>query len=147
MFLDKMIKENEVPASLEWRVNMPSGSSRILAPESRQTCSRLQSLVMGIVLNIRGFLDNAWNLAVNEPKKVVHCLKVGLALSLVSVFYYMRPLYDGVGGNAMWAVMTVVVVFEYTVGEYDASLFCPFINSLCMYKSVDLESNGRFYTL
>ncbi|PHU09778.1 Aluminum-activated malate transporter 10 [Capsicum chinense] len=115
-----MVKENKVPTSLEWRVNMPDGSSRILAPESRQTSkfiSRLQGLVMGIVLNIRGFLDNAWSLAVNEPKKVVHCFKVGLALSLVSVFYYMRPLYDGVGGNAMWAVMTVVVVFEYTVGS------------------------------
>ncbi|KAJ8529308.1 hypothetical protein K7X08_036143 [Anisodus acutangulus] len=116
-----MVKENEVPASLEWRVNMPSGSSRILAPEeSRQTCrfiSILQSLVMGIILNIREFFQNAWTLAVNEPKKVIHCLKVGLALSLVSVFYYMRPLYDGIGGSAMWAVMTVVVVFEYTVGS------------------------------
>lgn len=121
-----MVKENEVPGRLEWRVNMPNGSSRILAPESRETCNRLQSLVMGIFLNIRGFLDKAWNLAVNEPKKVVHCLKVGLALSLVSVFYYMKPLYDGVGGNAMWAVMTVVVVFEYTVGECDSSLLCPF---------------------
>ena len=28
-----------------------------------------------------------------------------------------KPLYDGVGGNAMWAVMTVVVVMEFTVGE------------------------------
>lgn len=113
-----MVKENEVSAaSLEWRVNMPSGSSQILVPESRQTC-RLLSLIMGLVSNIRKFFDKAWNLAVNEPKKVIHCLKVGLALSIVSLFYYMRPLYDGVGGNAMWAVMTVVVVFEYTVGEY-----------------------------
>ncbi|XP_009600330.3 aluminum-activated malate transporter 10 [Nicotiana tomentosiformis] len=112
-----MVKENEVSAaSLEWRVNMPSGSSQILVPESRQTC-RLLSLVMGFVSNITKFLDKAWNLAVNEPKKVIHCLKVGLALSIVSLFYYMRPLYDGVGGNAMWAVMTVVVVFEYTVGS------------------------------
>ncbi|CAN1299748.1 Aluminum-activated malate transporter 10 [Linum perenne] len=39
-----------------------------------------------------------------------------MALSVVSVFYYMRPLNDGVGGNAMWAIMTVVVVFENTVG-------------------------------
>lgn len=44
-------------------------------------------------------------------------LKVGLSLALVSIFYYTRPLYDGVGGAAMWAIMTVVVIFEYTVGE------------------------------
>jgi hypothetical protein len=49
----------------------------------------------------------------------VHGLKVGLALTLVSVFYYSRPLYDGVGGAAMWAVLTVVVVFEYTVGKFN----------------------------
>jgi uncharacterized membrane protein YccC len=47
---------------------------------------------------------------------VVHGLKVALALTLCSVFYYVHPLYDFTGGNAMWAVLTVVVVFEYTVG-------------------------------
>ncbi|KAI3444383.1 hypothetical protein Pfo_001048 [Paulownia fortunei] len=72
--------------------------------------------VMGFISKIWGFLQRAWKLGVNEPKKVMHCVKVGMALSLVSLFYYMRPLYEGVGGNAMWAVMTVVVVFEYTVG-------------------------------
>ncbi|KAK4411531.1 Aluminum-activated malate transporter 10 [Sesamum angolense] len=71
---------------------------------------------MGFLTNIWGFLQRAWTIAVHEPKKLMHCLKVGLALSLVSLFYYMRPLYQGVGGNAMWAVMTVVVVSEYTVG-------------------------------
>ncbi|KAF2298040.1 hypothetical protein GH714_007572 [Hevea brasiliensis] len=40
----------------------------------------------------------------------------GTALTVVSLFYYLRPLYEGFGGNAMWAIMTVVVVFENTVG-------------------------------
>lgn len=42
---------------------------------------------------------------------------MGVALTLVSLFYYVRPLYDGVRGNAVWAIMTVVLVFEYTVGK------------------------------
>ncbi|KAL2893302.1 Aluminum-activated malate transporter 2 [Bienertia sinuspersici] len=54
---------------------------------------------------------------VAEPTKFTHCLKVGLALTLVSLLYYMRPLYESVGKNAMWAVMTVVVVSEYTVAS------------------------------
>ncbi|KAL4562606.1 hypothetical protein LXL04_026634 [Taraxacum kok-saghyz] len=62
------------------------------------------------------FFDKARDIAATEPKKVIHCLKVGIALSVVSLFYYMRPLYDGLGGNAMWAVMTVVVALEYSVG-------------------------------
>lgn len=44
-------------------------------------------------------------------------LKVGLSLALVSIFYYTRLLYDGVGEAAMSSIMTVVAVFEYTVGE------------------------------
>ncbi|XP_071703775.1 aluminum-activated malate transporter 10-like [Rutidosis leptorrhynchoides] len=62
------------------------------------------------------FFKKAWALGIDEPRKFFHCLKVGVALMVVSLFYYMRPLYDGVGGSAIWAVMTVVVVFEYTVG-------------------------------
>ncbi|KAK8944572.1 Aluminum-activated malate transporter 10 [Platanthera zijinensis] len=60
--------------------------------------------------------EMVWRLGADDPRKVLHGLKVGLALAIVSLFYYLRPLYDGVGGAAMWAVMTVVVVFEFTVG-------------------------------
>lgn len=57
-------------------------------------------------------------IAQDDPRKVIHSLKVGLAISLVSLFYYYQPLYENFGLSAMWAVMTVVVVFEYTVGEF-----------------------------
>ncbi|KAF2289614.1 hypothetical protein GH714_037521 [Hevea brasiliensis] len=52
----------------------------------------------------------------DDPRRVVHSLKVGLALTLVSLLYYSRTLYDGFGVAGMWAVLTVVVVFEFTVG-------------------------------
>ncbi|XP_073027867.1 aluminum-activated malate transporter 10-like isoform X2 [Primulina eburnea] len=114
-----MVKESEASGGLEWRINMPDGSSKILVPESMprtRVCGALQGVLMGFLSKFWGFIHKAWNLGLNDPKKFFHCIKVGLALCLVSVFYYMRPLYHGVGGNAMWAVMTVVVVFEYTVG-------------------------------
>lgn len=56
-------------------------------------------------------------LAKDDPRRVVHSLKVGLALNLVSLLYYLRPLYDNFGVSAVWAVMTVVVVLEYSVGK------------------------------
>ncbi|XP_016497353.2 aluminum-activated malate transporter 8-like [Nicotiana tabacum] len=52
----------------------------------------------------------------DDPRKIWHAAKVGLALTLVSLFYYFRPLYDGFGQSAIWAVLTVVVVFEFTAG-------------------------------
>ncbi|XP_015900377.3 aluminum-activated malate transporter 8 [Ziziphus jujuba] len=52
----------------------------------------------------------------DDPRRVIHSLKVGLALTLVSLLYYWRPLFDGFGIAGIWAVLTVVVVFEFTVG-------------------------------
>jgi hypothetical protein len=62
---------------------------------------------------------------------VVHGLKVALALTLCSVFYYVHPLYDFTGGNAMWAVLTVVVVFEYSVGMSPME-YCYIVHSITM---------------
>lgn len=63
-------------------------------------------------------LREAKKVGEDDPRKIVHSFKVGLALTLVSLFYYYRPLYDGFGVNAMWAVLTVVVVFEFSVGKH-----------------------------
>ncbi|TKY50685.1 Aluminum-activated malate transporter 12 [Spatholobus suberectus] len=57
-----------------------------------------------------------WEVGKEDPRRVVHSLKVGSALTLVSLLYLMEPLFKGIGQNAMWAVMTVVVVMEFTVG-------------------------------
>ncbi|KAG9457959.1 hypothetical protein H6P81_002467 [Aristolochia fimbriata] len=46
----------------------------------------------------------------------IHSIKVGVALVFVSLLYLVRPLYDQVGDNAMWAIMTVVVMFEFYAG-------------------------------
>ena len=124
-----IIMGKEASRKLEWRINVSDGVSERLEPETgailRAWTWFKRLMLGGFILKICKFLEKAWNLAVDEPKKVIHGLKVGLAISLVSLFYYMRPLYDGVGGNAMWAVMTVVVVFESSVGQYSKSFhFC-----------------------
>ena len=58
-----------------------------------------------------------WKVGKEDPRRVVHSMKVGTALVLVSLLYLLEPLFNGIGKNAMWAVMTVVVVMEFTVGE------------------------------
>ncbi|XP_068339830.1 aluminum-activated malate transporter 2-like [Pyrus communis] len=52
----------------------------------------------------------------DDPRRIVHSLKVGLAVLLVSLLYYFQPFYNGLGDTAMWAILTVVVVFEFSVG-------------------------------
>ncbi|XP_076881395.1 aluminum-activated malate transporter 10-like [Bidens hawaiensis] len=105
---------------VEWSIRVGDGSSMVLETEHTHGVTRLwdrlKGLVVRFVMRVWMFLKKAWDLGVDDPRKFFHCLKVGVALMVVSLFYYMRPLYDGVGVSAIWAVMTVVVVFEYTVG-------------------------------
>lgn len=51
-----------------------------------------------------------------DPRRVVHALKVGCSLTLVSLLYLLEPFFKGIGQNSIWAVMTVVVVLEFTAG-------------------------------
>ncbi|KDP28457.1 hypothetical protein JCGZ_14228 [Jatropha curcas] len=108
----------EASNKLEWRISVDDGTSEKLVAESdgpvvKKIWVWLKNL---IILKVWKFLEKAWMMGVADPRKVIHGVKVGVALCVVSLLYYMRPLYEGVGGNAMWAVMTVVVVFENTAG-------------------------------
>ncbi|CAN8231549.1 unnamed protein product [Cochlearia groenlandica] len=57
-----------------------------------------------------------WEIGQEDPRRAIHALKVGLSLTLVSLLYLMEPLFKGIGSNAIWAVMTVVVVLEFSAG-------------------------------
>lgn len=111
-------------AAPEWRVTVPEGATVTVEREAGR-CRRaavvwawqLVSCVAALGSRASGLAGRVWKIGADDPRRAVHGVKVGLALALVSVFYYTRPLYDGVGGAAMWAVMTVVVVFEFTVGK------------------------------
>ncbi|KAL4572060.1 hypothetical protein LXL04_018829 [Taraxacum kok-saghyz] len=67
------------------------------------------------------FISNVWHFIgkhreQQHAKKVIHCIKVGTALVLVSLLYLLDPLFKQVGENAMWAIMTVVVVYDFYAG-------------------------------
>jgi len=53
-----------------------------------------------------------------DTSKMIHCTKVGISLVLVSLLYLLNPLFKQVGENAMWAIMTVVVMFEFSAGTF-----------------------------
>lgn len=71
---------------------------------------------------LRGVARQAIELAKDDPRRLIHSLKVGLTVTLVSLLYYLQPLYNNLGASAMWAVMTVVVVFEFSVGMFSYPL-------------------------
>lgn len=54
----------------------------------------------------------------DQRQRIVHPLKVGVALSIASLLMILDAPDDFLGSNAIWAVMTVVVVFESSVGKH-----------------------------
>ncbi|CAH8327468.1 unnamed protein product [Eruca vesicaria subsp. sativa] len=65
---------------------------------------------------MKTILKNLWNVGKEDTRRLKHALKVGVSLTLVSLLYLMEPLFKGIGKNAIWAVMTVVVVLEFSAG-------------------------------
>ncbi|KAL6986463.1 hypothetical protein U1Q18_019825 [Sarracenia purpurea var. burkii] len=121
-------------------------SSSTTPPLSSATSS---GLVNGACLGVRSFVKKAWELGVNEPRKVIHCFKVGLALTFVSFFYYyMEPFYEGFGGNSTWVIMTVVVISEYTVVHLIAAesgdRFEPIIVGVSVFLLAPVVLSGSF---
>ncbi|KAM3692319.1 hypothetical protein ACB098_08G077700 [Castanea mollissima] len=52
----------------------------------------------------------------DDPRRIVHGLKVGLAITLASFLFYIKPIYDRFDQDGIWAVMTIVLIFEFSVG-------------------------------
>ncbi|KFK31455.1 hypothetical protein AALP_AA6G114000 [Arabis alpina] len=65
---------------------------------------------------IKEILKDLWEVGKEDPRRVKHAFKVGVSLTLVSLLYLMEPFFKGIGKNAIWAVMTVVVVLEFSAG-------------------------------
>ena len=99
------------------------------------------------LMNIVEFARETKNLGQEDPRRIIHSLKVGLAITLISLFYYFEPLYDGFGVSAMWAVMTVVLVFDFSVGMVFCffpgsclfSLWIPFPTAITMFLMQELH--------
>ncbi|XP_015643408.1 aluminum-activated malate transporter 9 isoform X2 [Oryza sativa Japonica Group] len=63
----------------------------------------------------RAAAEELWALARADPRKAVFAAKVGLALALISLLVFVREPRDIVS-HSVWAILTVVVVFEFSIG-------------------------------
>lgn len=77
----------------------------------------MKAMFENLKVKIKDMAMKTKKIGEDDPRRILHSIKVGFALTLVSLFYYFRPLYDGFGQAGMWAILTVVVVFEFSVGK------------------------------
>ncbi|RZC84158.1 hypothetical protein C5167_046943 [Papaver somniferum] len=75
-----------------------------------------KALFMKLKKNVAEFANKVKEIGKDDPRRITHSIKVGITLALVSLLYYFSPVYGGFGSATMWAILTVVVVFEFSVG-------------------------------
>ncbi|XP_049395893.1 aluminum-activated malate transporter 8-like [Solanum stenotomum] len=78
--------------------------------------NKLKDFPRKFQIKIGKIAKNTKQIGKDDPRKIWHAFKVGLALTLVSLFYYTEPLFHNFDQPVMWAILTVVVTFEFTAG-------------------------------
>ncbi|KAM3266305.1 hypothetical protein P3L10_003299 [Capsicum annuum] len=83
---------------------------------STNWCDKLKDFPRKFKMKVEKIFKNIKQIGEDDPRKFWHAFKVGIALTLVSMFYYSRPMYQSFDEQTMWIVLTVLVAFEFTAG-------------------------------
>lgn len=78
--------------------------------------SRFQRKFVKFKCDVESGISKAYKMGRSDPRKVVFAAKMGLALVIVSLLIFFREPLSYIGQQSIWAILTVVVVFEFSIG-------------------------------
>ncbi|PPS01236.1 hypothetical protein GOBAR_AA19433 [Gossypium barbadense] len=122
---------------------------------SKKGCSGLgaadEGAKRGCFRSCCGSTDNFWNgfqqvsaklykMGRSDPRKVFFAMKMGLSLTVVSLLMLFKEPLRGVSQYSVWAILTVVLVFEFSVGGAEEGAKSGCFRSCC--GSTDNFWNG-----
>jgi hypothetical protein len=77
------------------------------------------SMMMKCWKTMEGIANKACQMGRSDPRKIIFAAKMGLALTIISLLIFLKePFNKDIGRNSVWAILTVVVVFEFSIGTY-----------------------------
>ncbi|KAF7813575.1 aluminum-activated malate transporter 9-like [Senna tora] len=88
-------------------------------PSSRRSCCSYRAFSDGIIngwKTMERVAARAWEMGMADPRKIVFSAKMGLALVLISLLIFLKEPFKDMGRYCVWAILTVVVVFEFSIG-------------------------------
>ncbi|XP_028772174.1 aluminum-activated malate transporter 9-like [Neltuma alba] len=86
---------------------------------SRRRCCSYRAFSDGIIEGwkaLKRVATGAWEMGRSDPRKVVFSAKVGFGLMLLSLLIFLKEPFHDMSKYCVWSIMTVVVVFEFSIG-------------------------------
>ncbi|KAJ8536990.1 hypothetical protein K7X08_035391 [Anisodus acutangulus] len=84
--------------------------------ENENFLQRIRNRVCDYCNNVKQAAIKAVQMGRNDPRKIIFSAKVGFALALVSILIFFNEPIPYIGKHSVWAILTVVVVFEFSIG-------------------------------
>lgn len=85
----------------------------------RVICDKITSTTRRLVY----VFDEAVRMGKSDPRKIVFAAKMGLALIVISLLIFLKEPVIELNRYYVWAILTVVVVFEFSIGTSFLFLF------------------------
>ncbi|PWA77738.1 aluminum activated malate transporter family protein [Artemisia annua] len=67
--------------------------------------------------NVQLFLIKVYEMGRSDPRHIIFGVKSGLALAFVSILIFLKEPFSYISKNSIWAIFTVILVFEFSVGS------------------------------